>query len=99
MNNMSLWNISRILYIPKSTCNDIYRHAVKNLKEKYRVHDDHPSPQTHLLPINPSSTTEAQLQAPSPIVLGPAAFEPQELMLLELLTPECLDANRNIGRP
>src|SRR5205085_1029809 len=34
-----------------------------------------------------------------PIVLEPAAFEPQELMLLELLTLECLDANRNIGRP
>ena len=82
-----------MLNIPKSTCNNIYRHAVNNLQARNLA--------ARCPPVY-ANAGEAPLLSP-PIDERPASptlsIEPKDLMLVQLLAPECLDADKRIGRP
>lgn len=91
-----------MLNLPKSTCNDIYRHTVQNLRAKYpapgknnfQLQSQSPTSTTH-----PTCHVEEHLEGTTDTVLnGPGPVD-AELALLDLLVLECLDANKRVGRP
>lgn len=101
--NISFRNISTLLNIPKSTCNNIYRHAVKNVQAKHSAAGLGYSPASDALLLPPPVDYPANydtIEVPQGLLnLNTAAPEPEELLLLALLDTECLDANKRTGRP
>ena len=84
-------NISAQTKVPKSTVNDIYRHALQNAFQK-----------RNLLSTTPLAITAPPIEGPTmPEVRAshPAVPFPEPVPLIELLSRDCLNTNARSGRP
>lgn len=74
-----LRKIAATIGVPKSTCDDIYKHALKNATAKRDAAKDS------------GDSNAGDTSNPSPTVLGQGSEELEVLSLSELLSADCLD--------
>ena len=100
-------NIAAQTNVPKSTVNNIYRHALQNAARK-RLEDCASTsacgPETQAGPVRSATSTGTQLQLPAlpePKPVQASALLPlaQAVPLRELFSKNCLDTNARSGRP
>jgi len=94
VNPLSFRKISATLGVPKSTCGDIYKHALKNATAKRLVQTEAGG--------NPGSIAEREVERRGSKVQASGGIEKldeDDIPLLEWISAECLDSDARSGRP
>jgi len=93
VNPLSFRKISATLGVPKSTCGDIYKHALNNATAKRLVQTEAGG--------NTGSIAEREVERSGSEVQASGGIEldKDDIPLLELIRAECLDSDARSGRP